>query len=147
MIVQIIMALFGTIAFSVLFGAPAKYYVHCGIVGAAGWFLYLLLTRYAGISVVMATFFSALLVIVMARFFAVLEKCPATVFVIAGIFPLIPGAGICWAVYYIVTNQLADALDSGLTALKSVIAIVLGIIIVFDLPKRLFGMKQNRRKG
>lgn len=141
MIMQVVMAVIGTIAFCVLFGVPAKYYAYCGIVGGAGWLLYMLLTLRAGMSVVVATFFSSLLVIALARRFAVLEKCPATVFVIAGIIPLVPGVGICWSAYYIVSDQLPEALSSGLTAVKSVIAIVLGIIIVFDLPGRIFSLR------
>ncbi len=146
MILQIIMSVFGTIAFCVLFGTQAKYYVYCGIVGGFGWFLYMMFTIYVKMPVTAAVCISTLLVIVLARFFAVLEKCPATVFVIAGIFPLIPGAGICWAAYFIVTNQLSEALDCGLTAIKSVIAIVIGIIIAFDFPNRIFQFREYKKQ-
>ncbi len=41
MIGQVLAAFFGTIAFSVLFGVPRQYYAYCGLVGGAGWWLYL----------------------------------------------------------------------------------------------------------
>ena len=41
-----------------------------------------------------------------------------TIFLIAGIFPLVPGAGVYWTAYYIVTDQLRLAAETGYTAVK-----------------------------
>lgn len=55
-------------------------------------------------------------------------------FLIAGIFPLVPGAGVYWTAYYIVTDQLRLAAETGYTAVKVAVAIVLGIVFIFELP-------------
>ena len=62
----------------------------------------------------------------------------ATIFLISGIFPLVPGAGIYWTVYYLVTEQLGLAVYTGYEAVKAAVAIVLGIVFVFELPQGLF---------
>lgn len=80
MIGQTIAAALGTVAFSVLFGVPRKYYGYCGLVGGAGWCLYSILTVYTACTAVEATFFATFLVVLLSRFLAVWEKCPATVF-------------------------------------------------------------------
>ena len=49
-----------------------------------------------------------------------------------------PGAGIYWAAYYTVNNQLSMALETGFGAVKSAVAIVLGIVFVFELPEKWF---------
>lgn len=59
-------------------------------------------------------------------------------FLIAGIFPLVPVAGVYWTAYYIVTDQLRLAAETGYTAVKVAVAIVLGIVFIFELPQGLF---------
>ncbi|MBR5018623.1 MAG: threonine/serine exporter family protein [Bacteroidales bacterium] len=136
--VQIIASFIGTAAFAVLFGVPRKYYVLCGISGVLGWILYMVLARYAGFTPPAATVFATMLVVLSARYFSVLDRCPAIVFLLCGIFPLVPGAGVFWTSYYVVSNQLRLALGSGFMAVKVTIAIVLGIILISELPNRLF---------
>jgi uncharacterized membrane protein YjjP (DUF1212 family) len=127
--IQLAAAFLGTAAFAVLFGVPRKYYIPAGIVGMVGWAAYLLVVRFTPLSLVGGTLVASTIVAFLSRFFAVRLKCPGTVFLICGEFPLIPGAGVFWSSYYVVSNHLGDSLTAGLTAVKVTIAIVLGIII------------------
>ena len=131
--IQLAAAFLGTAAFSVLFGVPRKYYVPAGIVGMVGWAAYLLVVRFTPLSLVGGTLVASTIVAFLSRFFAVKLKCPGTVFLICGEFPLIPGAGVFWSSYYVVSNHLGDCLTAGLTAVKVTIAIVLGIIIAANV--------------
>jgi uncharacterized membrane protein YjjP (DUF1212 family) len=133
---QIVAAFFGTSAFAVLFGVPRRYYVACGISGTLGWITYLCLTRLAGASAVEATFFATIVVVLSAYVFAHRLKCPVIVFLVCGIFPLVPGAGVFWTSYNIVSDQLSAALQSGFLAMKVTVAIVFGIIIVTEVLRR-----------
>lgn len=143
--VQIVASFIGTAAFAVLFGVPRKYYVLCGVSGVLGWILYMILARYAGFTPPAATLFATMLVVLSARWFSVLDRCPAIVFLLCGIFPLVPGAGVFWTSYYVVSDQLRLALSSGFMAVKVTIAIVLGIILISELPYRFFNFFQKRR--
>lgn len=125
--IQLVAAFVGTVGFSALFGAPRRYYLYCGLAGMAGWAVYLLVT--AGHSVVGAAFFAALTVAAISHVMARLCRCPVTVFLICGIIPLVPGGGIFWTAYYIVTEQLRMAATMGFVALKVTIAIAGGIIL------------------
>lgn len=148
MIGQLIAAFFGTIAFSLLFDVPRKFYIYCGIAGGAGWCLYCALTMYADASVTVAAFFGTVLVVFLSRYFAVWKGCPVTIFLISGIFPIVPGGSIYWTAYYTVVGQGYDALSCGFTAIKISFAIVFGIIIVLGLPQSLFSLKIRRtRRG
>lgn len=136
MISQIIAAAIGTVAFSLLFSVPKIYYPYCGFIGGVGWVIYC-----GFISVVSsaeATFFATVGVILLSRLFAVWERCPVTLFLIPGIFPLVPGAGVYWTSYYIVTGQLSQASVTGFEAIKVAVAIVLGIVFIFELPQGVF---------
>ena len=142
--VQIASALVGTAAFSILFGVPRKYYLSAGLVGMAGWIVYLIMTRFAHTDVFFANMLSATIVAFLSRFFAKTLKCPLTVFLICGIFPLIPGAGVFWTAYYIASGQLTLALSAGLLALKITLAIILGILISANVFRRPSPSRQKK---
>ncbi len=148
---QMLAAFIGTFAFAILFVAPRREYVTAGLIGALGWGIFLALTRYAAMGATFAIVLSTAVVCILSRFASVLRKCPSTVFLLCGIFPLVPGAGIFWFTYYLVSNQFQLSLTTGFTAAKAAIAIVLGIIFAMELPQRLFSGKRfrlpRRRRG
>lgn len=133
---EFLTAFVGTIAFALLFQVPKEYYVNCGLAGGCGWICYKLLL--AGCGLFSPTFFATVLVVFLSRLSAVRRHCPVTIFLVAGIFPLVPGAGIYWTAYYVVTDQLAKASDRGFQTLKIAVAIVLGILFVFEFPQKWF---------
>lgn len=141
--VQALAAFVGTLGFAILFGVPRKQYIPAGIVGVLGWLLYLVLFRVAGFSPAMSTMVATVFIGVMARVFAVLERCPAAVFLICGIFCLVPGAGIFWCTYYLISSQIDLSSTAGFTAAKIVIAIVIGIILAMELPQRIFSGRRR----
>jgi uncharacterized membrane protein YjjB (DUF3815 family) len=137
---QVAAAIVGTIAFGAMFGVPKEYYPCCGAIGGAGWAVYVLLWEILQFwSEAVVVFLATVLVILLSRFFAVRKRCPVTIFLISGIMPLVPGAGIYWTSYYLVTDQLALATERGFLAVKAAVAIVLGIVFVFEIPQGFFG--------
>ena len=136
--VQLVAAFIGTVSFAVLFGVPREFYWKCGVVGMAGWLAYLMSVRYLPVGPAGGTFIAATLVAVLSMAAARRFKCPSTVFLICGIFPLIPGAGVFWSSYFVVSTQMDSAQAAGFTALKITLAIVLGIVLSSNLfrPKR-----------
>lgn len=133
---QLLAAFVGTVAFSILFGSPVRYYIDCGITGMLGWAMYLLMIRYGGFSVAGAAFIAALLVGLTGSVQAMTRRCPVTLFLIGGIIPLVPGGGIFWTAYYLVAEQLSMAATTGFVALKVTIAIAGGIIVAAAVSKR-----------
>lgn len=142
-LIQLISAFIGTAAFAVLFGVPRRYYADCGLCGMLGWVAYLLLLRQSDASSVEATFFATMIVALSAYFFAQLRKCPVIVFLVCGIFPLVPGAGVFWTSYNVVSDQLYAALNSGFMAVKLTFAIVFGIIIVTEVRRRIVQLRKQ----
>ena len=99
----------GTVSFAVIYNVPRKYYFACGVTGMAGWMTYLLVNSQSFMSVSAASFFGAFAVVLISRILTIYMKCPITVFLVSGILPLVPGAGVYYTAYYIVTNQLTQA--------------------------------------
>lgn len=90
--------------FAVLLETPKKYLLHAGFIGAIGGGIYLYCTQ-REMDVVLASFLSALAIAFVSHVFARVFKAPVTVFLIAGILPTVPGAGMYRIVYYIIAND------------------------------------------
>lgn len=143
---QTLAAFIGTFAFAILFGVPRQQYATCGIIGAIGWAAFLIMTR-AGIAGTMVSItFSTVLICLMSRMVAVWDKCPSTVYLLCGIFPLVPGAGIFWFTYYLVAEKFRLSMTTGFNAGMAAIAIVLGIILAMEFPQRCFSKLRRRSK-
>lgn len=136
MLVDFICAFIGTLAFSHLYNVPKKHYFYCGLVGAIGYICYCLLD--VRVSATFATFVATMIVVLCSRILTVFRKCPITVFLVSGIFPLVPGAGVYNTAYYFVVNDLEQASACGINALKIAFAIVLGIVFVVSIPRQVF---------
>lgn len=133
---QIFAAFLGTVAFALLFGVPRNCYIFCGMIGGLGWLVYLAVCT--GADETFAVLLATMAVVFLSRLIAVRMHCPATLFLIPGIFPLVPGAGVYWAAYYVVTERLLLAAHTGYSAAKTSAAIVLGIIFVYEFPQKWF---------
>ena len=76
-----------------------------------------------------AAFFASLTVCILSELFAKIYKNPATMFILPGLLPLVPGAGVYYTMYDIVTNKVADAVNTGIETLLVAGALALGIIV------------------
>lgn len=135
MIQEVIAAAIGTVAFSVLFSVPRTFYPYCAAIGGCGWIVYLL---FEGFGSVTASLAATIGVVLLSRFTAIWKRCPVTVFLIPGIFPLVPGSYVYWTAYYLVTDHAGLAAENGYMAIKIAVAIVLGIVFVFEIPQKAF---------
>ena len=143
MIVKVIGAFIAIYAFAVILETPKRYLWCAGTVSAVGWFVYLL-SQQMGMGDVMATFLSATAISIVSHIYARIFRAPVTVFLVAGILPTVPGAGM----YRIAASFIAG--DSAMTAQNLIITlelagvIAMGIFLV-DAFFRLFqqGWKQN----
>lgn len=110
LLAQTAVSFVATVSFAILFQVPREQYVYSGLCGAAGWLCYLLVMQNYP-SPAVASFAAVVVLTVMSRIFAVRRKTPVTVFLICGIFPLVPGAGIYYTAYNFIigNNQMAVA--------------------------------------
>ena len=136
LIIEIIVAFFATSAFAILFSIPGRQWVFCGITGAVGWMFYRIFSIEYGI--VIATFLAVLILTFLSRIFSVTRKAPVTLFLVAGIFPLVPGVGIYYTSYYFIMGELSKATEKGTETVKLAIAIALGIMCILSIPQKAF---------
>ena len=134
--IEFIVAVFATGAFAVLFNAPKDQWLYAGLTGGIGWMFYRCLNIPYG--AVIATFIAVLVVTLLSRIFAIFRKAPVTIFLVCGIFPLVPGVGIYYTSYYFIMGEALQAGNYGMETVKIAIAIALGIMFILSIPQKCF---------
>ncbi len=120
---QFFIAGVGTLCFAVLFACPRKSLFFCGLVGAVGWFVYELAVM-LGADSAAASLLAVIPLTLLTRVFAITLKMPVTVFLLSGIFPLVPGAGIYYTAYYFIQGNNALALSNGISTFNRHLALL-----------------------
>ncbi len=118
-----------------------------GTLGAVGWIIYKIVLHFAGnlaLSYVLGAFGVALL----AEILASVIHAPATVFLVPGLLPLVPGGGIFSMMRYAVLQDFALAKKTGYETAVAALGIALGIAVAASMGQiiRAFMFKINSKK-
>ncbi|EHL18372.1 hypothetical protein HMPREF9630_00097 [Peptoanaerobacter stomatis] len=141
-VLQLIAAFIGTSAFSVLFSVPKKYYLHCGFVGSIGWAVYLAVNLNFHRPII-ATFMTSLVLTVVSRYLSVQYKATTTMFLLCGIFTIVPGAWIYYTAYYGIIGNETEAIRKGFESIKLALSIGMGIGVAYSISPKVFGWKKS----
>ena len=141
MILQFLLAMAACASFAVLFGVPRNQFFFSSLTGARGWISYLIFCE-LGAGIVFASLYATFFLTILSRFFAALRKNPVTLYLVTGIFTLVPGAGIYYTSYYFIMNDMSRCTAKGMETFKIAGAISVGIIFGFSIPQRLFQRKK-----
>lgn len=143
MMLQIIGAYLATIALAVYLGVPKRFRLSVGLVGAIGWFVYLILGQ-GEEHLVLRTFASAMAISLVSHIFARVRKAPVTIFLISGILPLVPGTGMYRTVYQMIIGNrtLAGIYFSQTLQIAGVIALA---IFIMDSVFRILQNEMDKK--
>ena len=133
-IIQFALSMIATMAFAILFCAPRNEWLLCGISGAIGWIVYYVMFHH-NLGLVLSTTVATFMLSIFSRTLAVIRKQPATVYLLSGIFPLVPGAGIYYTAYYLITGESTLCYSKGMETCEIAASIVFGILFAFAIPQ------------
>ena len=146
-ILQFLAAGIGTVAFSVLFSVPREHYPLCGFIGGTGWLICWTFVHGLGAGAIVGNFVATVFITLASRIGSTVRKCPVTLFLIAGIFPEVPGIGIYRTIYYTLLENNRLSLHYGRETLGISIAMVLVFILVFEIPLKNIHRIFQKRSG
>lgn len=145
MIFQVICAFLAVYFFTMLLEIPKRYALAASLVGGVNWWVYLVVLEERGSSMT-AAFFASLAVAILSQIFARIQKTPVTVFLVSGILPTVPGAGIYRSVYYFIRNNSTQGIYYLVQTLQIAGAIAMAIFIT-DSLFRMTQHYQNRKES
>ena len=112
--------------------------------GSLGWLAYLITLLYG--SDIAACFVSAAVVAFYAEVLARLQKRTVTTYLLIGIIPMVPGAGIFHTMEYCLQGDTMRFLEEGLHTLGMAGALAVGILVV-DSTWRMIRTVQKKRNA
>ncbi|MDL5041628.1 threonine/serine exporter family protein [Heyndrickxia coagulans] len=124
---QLLTSFFSSAGFGILFNAPRKLLIQCGITGMIGWGIYFLFYLYEQ-NVVYGTFIAAFFVGIISQVFARFYKTPILIFTVGGIIPLVPGGLAYEAMRHFVQNDYNGAVSLAAKVLLLSVAIAIGLV-------------------
>ena len=129
MFMRSIMAGIGTTAFAILFRVAKQHFIDCTILGFISWFLFLTLSSLQS-NVMLSIFISGFIIAIASRILAVKRKCPAIVFLMTSLFPLLPGLSFYRSIYYMLMGQETIAISFAKESFLIAFTIAISIAIV-----------------
>ena len=144
-ILQGVVAFIGCLSFSIILYVPRKELVYCGFTGGFGWFIYCIINSIFNDAVI-SSFFSAIVVTASSRFLSHVRKQPSTLFLIPGILPLVPGAGMYYTMDAVLKGSMIESYIQAVNTLKVAGVIAIGIIMILSLPYSVFGFIKVKEK-
>lgn len=135
-------------AFAACLGFGGLYNLHgrpvfwAAVGGALGWLAYLLTLLFS--MDIVACFISAAVVATYAEILARLQKRTVTTYLLIGIIPMVPGAGIYHTMEYCIQGNTMLFITEGLHTLGMAGALAIGILLV-DSTWRMIRIVQRKR--
>lgn len=131
-----VFAFFSTVGFAVLFNIPRKQLALAGLCGAFGWIVYSF-SLSQNSNAIIASFLGGLIASLSGEVMARWQKQPATLYVVPGIIPLVPGYGLYYTMSEILIKDYQSAVSVGFETLLIAIAIASAIIIATSIGRVL----------
>lgn len=145
MLLQTLATFILTVSFCVILAAPRSEWIFCGISGIVSYLVNQLILT-SGIHQILATLGAAMALSLSSRMLAILRRQPVTVYLMPGIFPLAPGAGIYFTAYYLIAGDMEAFSQEGMKTLETAVAIALGIVFASGLPQKNLRPKDDAGK-
>ena len=141
---QCIACLIGCIGFSILFNIHGPGGLLCAVGGVLTWLVYLLTLHVSGDDLT-AYFWGTLIASIYAEVMARIRKYPAISYLVVSIFPLIPGAGVYYAIHAAVQGQMEQFADKGLHT-AGIAGIMAVAILLASTTVRIITTFRQRRE-
>ena len=146
-LLQLITAFLGSLGFAMVFHVRRERLLLASLGGLLAWGAYLLMGFVSGQDVV-RYFFASVALTVYAETMARVVKCPATLFLITGSIPLVPGGSLYRTMQFFMQNDLGAFSHQALTTVLLAVSIAVGMLFpasVFQLLQRV--RTQERKRG
>ena len=134
--VHTVLAFVSCHGFGVLFNVQKRTLLLAAVNGAIGWTI-LLALDIPQISYIFANLLSAIIVGLLAEIFAVIQKTPATSFIVIGVIPLVPGFRVYRSMLFFVRGEMDKGIAEGVHSCFMAVAIAVGIILATSIVRMI----------
>lgn len=147
-VLELVTAFLGTLGFALLFHVRRERLLPACLGGILAWGVYLLMGLVVSADMI-RYFVAAVVLTIYAEVMARVLKCPATLFIIVAVIPLVPGGALYGAMYHFVKGDFAASSAQGVSTLLLAVAIAAGMLFpmsLFQLVRRTRELKAQEQK-
>lgn len=131
---QFLYAFAATLGFCLIFHVPLRHIANASLIGACGWAAYQFFISVA-VSDVLACFAAACIVGLLSEIFCRIFKEASLIFIIPGVLPLVPGAGMYNTMLSLMSDDILLTARIGTTTLLMAGGIAMAILLVSALSR------------
>ncbi len=142
LVLPVIIAFIACAGFGIIFNIRDRNLFHASLCGAVGWMVYLIVVHYY--NDILACFFGGLAVSLYSELLARSRRTPSTCFLIVGLLPLVPGAGVYYTMKYFVQGQYTEFAERGINVLSCAGSIALGVMLVISMFRMFMHIRELR---
>ncbi|MGI6090313.1 MAG: threonine/serine ThrE exporter family protein [Saccharofermentanales bacterium] len=135
---SILIAILGVFAFMIMFDVKKLPLIVGSVGGGLGWLIYAQINSSKNFDYSVAIFIAIIFLATYSELMARFTKKPVTVYLTAGLFPLVPGYDIYRTMNYFVTAQHDHFIDSFVRTLIITGTLALGIMLVSSVAKLFY---------
>ena len=132
--IHTVFAIISCLGFGILFNVQKRTLLLAAANGAIGWTI-LLVLDIPQVSYIFANLLSAIVVGLLAELFAVIQKTPATGFIVIGVIPLVPGFRVYRSMLFFVRGEIDKGIAEGVHSCFMAVAIAVGIILATSITR------------
>ncbi len=141
---ELVAAFLMVLTFGIMFQAPKKSLLLLGLTGIVSWSGFFISKNLVN-NVIISSFIASCLVGLCGEIFARIQRLPVTVFVIAGIIPLVPGIAAYDTMLYMIKGEYLEGIQTGIDTILIAGAIALAIAIIGAMAKSYKEWKYRRK--
>lgn len=147
--IVLIASAIGTLGYSIVFNNKYKQLpivTVCGVLTALAYVIFKNLINNEFFSIVLGSILATLLSEILAR----VIKAPATVFLLPGIIPLVPGGKLYYTMYYLINGKTNAFVTNLVDTILASLAIAVGIVVIsvsVQIVMTIYKKWQNKRKN
>lgn len=134
LVIDLIAILFAVIGFSMIFNIHGKGILLCSLGSLVCWISYYVALQ-LGCGEILSYFIAGVICAVYSEALARIRKSPAIGYLVVAIFPIIPGAGIYYTTWHLLSQEMSLSLERGMNTFAIAGVIAVGILIVSTIVR------------
>ncbi|MDO5713187.1 MAG: threonine/serine exporter family protein [Tissierellia bacterium] len=142
-IISLFIAAIATSGFAVQFNAPKRTLIPASLGGGISWVIYDSVLD-SGSNFILAGFIAAFIVGTIGEFSARKFHCPATLFILPGLIPLVPGAGMYYTMSHLIEQNYELFTKTSVETFFTAASLSVGVVASSVFSKSLKGFKVKK---
>lgn len=141
---NLIWATLGALGFGLIFNVKKNKLIYVMIGGFINYLAYMLTFNFTN-NIFLSAAICAITTSLYSEIMAILLKCPATIFILTGLIPSVPGSSLFYTMQNLVLKNSNDALKQGIITIEVILGIVAGMLFA-SVIIAIINTKKQRKK-